>query len=81
MSTHKHVDMICLTLCLTILVVVGRRRGIWPKWGVPWHEEASGTPALPPHIWPQAPGRGRLRFQGTHVGALISAHGVRGRVG
>ena len=59
----------------------GRRQGIWPEWGVPWHEEASGAPALPPHIWPEAPGRGRLRFQGAHLGAMISAHAVQSEGG
>ena len=59
----------------------GRRQGIWPEWGVPWHEEASGAPALPPHMWPEAPGRGRLRFQGAHLGAMISAHAVQSEGG
>ena len=41
--------------------------------------EDCGAPAPPPHIWPEATGKGRLGFQGAHLGAMISAHAARGR--
>lgn len=56
----------------------GRRRP--GRTGAPsWLGKDGGAPAPPPHIWPEATGRGRLRFQGAHLGAMISAHAARGR--